>query len=203
MKTQIVLASSSPRRSQLLSDIGLGFQQLNPEGVDESRVAGESPSDYVKRLSVEKAQSLASKFDDKTILIGADTVVTAPNGDLLGKPTDRADAERMLKLLQGETHQVLSGYAILRGQTKIARAILTTVQFRTLNHDAIQAYLNSNEWDGKAGAYAIQGLANAFVLSLNGSYTNVVGLPLTHLMGDLEAFLNTAYPTFSTKTADA
>lgn len=196
MKKSIILASSSPRRVQMMKEAKIPFEQVIPSEVIERREASETPQEYVKRLALEKSRAGLKKFSNACSL-GADTIVLSPEEELFEKPKDRTDALRMLKALQGNTHQVITSYAICWSDQVIQRSILSLVQFRTLSQKAIESYLDdTDEWKDKAGAYAVQGLGAAFILSINGSYHNVVGLPLCHVIADLETVFDNVYPTF-------
>jgi len=173
----LVLASASPRRLRLLQQIGLDPQRIDPPKIDETQRAGESARQLALRLAKAKAAVGAARHPEAFVL-AADTVV-AVGRRLLGNPADEADAARMLGLLSGRAHRVLTGVAaIAPGGRAAARLSESRVRFKRLTRAEIEAYLASGEWEGKAGAYAIQGRAGAFVTALNGSYTGVVGLPL-------------------------
>ena len=182
MDTNIILASASPRRRELLEQIGLSFQII-PSLVEEKELPGESPDAHVVRLSLEKASEVAVR--DKTTarwIIGSDTIVLCDNR-ILGKPADAIQATSMLRLLSGREHRVLSGFAVIdkeSGQQR-AEAVSTKVKFRQLTDEEIARYIATGEPMDKAGAYAIQGLGVCFVAGIEGSYTNVVGLPLCRL----------------------
>lgn len=177
----IILASKSPRRRYLLRQAGLSFRVV-PSSIDETSVATSSPETYVRMLSEAKAQDVAAKYPDKWV-IGADTIVLK-DGTILGKPGSRAEARTMLKRLSGQTHQVLTGYAICcRTQKKsFSETIKTDVLFKTLTDEEIEWYIHTREPFDKAGAYAIQGLGTFLVKRINGSYTNVVGLPVCEVI---------------------
>jgi len=191
---KIILASTSPRRVDLMKQMGFEFEAVSPSA-DETQRKGEKPEALVKRLAFSKALSVVSAYQDSVVIIAADTVVVSPNGrKTLGKPRNARDAEKMLKSLVGKTHSVLSGYCILiceRGkiQKKKTRMIRSRVKMRKLTSHEIARYVASQEPMDKAGSYAAQGLGTALVESLNGSYTNVVGLPITQLVSDLEKML--------------
>ena len=169
-----MLASASPRRAELLRGAGIDFDVI-VANVDESIRPGETPVEHVRRLAEEKALRVRPQANERFVL-GADTVVVVA-GQILGKPADAADAARMLRLLSGRRHQVLTGVALL-GQARQVDAATTTVEFAPLNDSEIAAYVDSGEPMDKAGAYAIQGLASRFVTAIEGSYSNVVGLPV-------------------------
>jgi septum formation protein len=178
---RLVLASASPRRSDLLGSVGLGFDVV-PADIDESQRVGEAPADYVARLSKEKAAAIAARSGEGVIIIAADTTVDV-DGVILEKPVDDDDARRMLALLSGRTHLVHTGVTVSRPpQTRAGGAativVETAVTFVELSDRAIDWYLSTGEHLGKAGAYGIQGAAGAFVERIEGSITNVIGLPL-------------------------
>ncbi|HKJ04778.1 MAG TPA: Maf family protein [Geopsychrobacteraceae bacterium] len=196
MKDNIILASASPRRKELLEQIGLKFQVV-PSTAEESVLAGETPEEHVVRLSIDKASEVAARKDiDGRWFIGSDTIVLC-NQQILGKPDDRQHAAEMLRLLSGREHRVLSGYAIIDRQTgeQRAEAVSTKVCFRELTDAEIARYIASDEPSDKAGAYAIQGMGVCFVAGIEGSYTNVVGLPLCRLTLALKEL---GVPTFLT-----
>ena len=177
----IILASKSPRRKYLLRQAGLSFRVV-PSSIDETSVSMSSPETYVRVLSEAKAHNVAEKFPDKWV-IGADTIVLK-DGTVLGKPGSQTEARAMLKRLSGQTHQVLTGYAICcRAQERsFSETIKTDVLFKTLTDEEIEWYIHTNEPFDKAGAYAIQGLGTFLVKRINGSYTNVVGLPVCEVI---------------------
>ena len=187
MRQQLVLASASPRRCELLQQIGLEFQVI-PSRADEHVLAGETPEEHVIRLSLNKATEVANRENvSGRWFIGSDTIVLCDQ-QILGKPRDEAHAVTMLKQLSGREHQVLSGYAIIDRETKEQRteAVSTKVWFRQLTDDEIARYIATGEPADKAGSYAIQGLGICFVARIEGSYTNVVGLPLCKLTGAMK-----------------
>jgi septum formation protein len=174
----LILASASPRRAQLLEQIGVAFT-VCPQALDESRVGGESPADYVTRLARAKAQQAwAWAADDSArVALGADTIVTLDD-DLLGKPDRREAAIEMLLRLSNRTHEVLTGVAVASGEgTKLALN-RNVVRFCPISLEQAQAYWATGEPVDKAGGYAIQGMGGLFVEYLQGSYSGVVGLPL-------------------------
>ena len=182
MTEQIVLASASPRRRELLTQIGLKFQVV-PSRAEELVLPDETPEEHVIRLSIDKASDVAAQKEvEWRGFIGSDTIVLC-DGQILGKPVDDRHAAQMLRMLSGREHRVLSGYAILDRQTgeQRAEAVSTRVRFRELTDAEIARYIASGEPTDKAGAYAIQGLGVCFVAEIEGSYTNVVGLPLCRL----------------------
>ena len=173
--TVLVLASASPRRAELLAAAGLAFD-IAPAHIDEGHRPGELPEAYVARLAEDKAVAVRRQHPDAVVL-GADTIVLVDDV-ALGKPADRQDAERMLRLLSGRTHQVLTAVCLKGEGNSASHVEWTTVRLATLGDDDIAWYVASGEPMGKAGAYAIQGLASRFVEEIQGSYTNVVGLPM-------------------------
>lgn len=173
---RIVLASASPRRAELLRAAGIDFE-VQPADVDETFAEGELPGDYVSRLAEAKAR-LVYERDVRRIVLAADTAVVVDD-HVLGKPEDDADAARMLRMLSGRSHQVLTAVAVFHpGQIVDTRIDTTTVEFASLSDTDIGWYVSSGEPMDKAGAYAVQGLASRFVTRINGSYSNVVGLPV-------------------------
>jgi septum formation protein len=188
MENTIILASASPRRNELLRQVGFSFDVI-PSLAEEREMPGETPEEHVIRLSLEKAREVSTRDDiDGRWIIGSDTIVLLDN-EILGKPQDEEDAARMLRALSGRTHQVLSGYAILdrcTGENRSA-AVTTRVTFRSLTVAEITGYIATQEPVDKAGAYAIQGLGAFMVSRIEGSYSNVVGLPLCEVVQGLEA----------------
>jgi septum formation protein len=175
-KLPLILASSSPRRAELLSAAGIAFTVLAAD-VDESLQDGELPGDYVKRLAVAKASVIAKLENSGALVLGADTTVVV-GGEIIGKPRDTDDSARMLTLLSGGWHEVLTGVALILGDQTRVELVSTRVRFSELTPDEIAWYAASGEPDDKAGAYAIQGSGSMFVESIEGSYSNVVGLPI-------------------------
>jgi septum formation protein len=172
---RLVLASASPRRTDLLREAGYLFE-VEPADVDESELAGEPPAAYVVRVAAMKARAVAARHPDAMILAADTTVVL--DGAMLAKPTDDADATRMLGLLSGRTHDVLTGVVLVRTGRESSALVGTRVRFRPLTAAEIERYVASGEPHDKAGAYGVQGLAARFVESVDGSYSNVVGLPV-------------------------
>jgi septum formation protein len=170
----LILASQSPRRSEILRQARIPFV-VKPAQVDESVLPGEQVEDYVRRVAEQKATSVEAAEGD--IVLGADTVVVVGD-EILGKPRDRADAIRMLKQLAGREHRVITGVCFRRGQKLRYDRAVTRVWFVPLTRDEIEQYVASGEPMDRAGAYAIQGLAAKFIQRIEGSYTNVVGLPV-------------------------
>lgn len=183
-KPLLILASQSPRRKYLLEQAGLSFTII-PSDVDEESIRLSDPETYVKTLSKAKADDISNRFPESWV-IGADTIVLI-NNRILGKPNDRSQAETMLKQLSGQTHHVYTGYTICCKTKKkeITDVVKTGVVFKKLTHDEIQWYIRTDEPFDKAGAYAIQGLGTFLVKKINGSYTNVVGLPVCEVIETL------------------
>jgi septum formation protein len=181
LKTKIILASQSPRRRYLLERAGLQFAVI-PSRLDEASVTAASPDDYVRELAQAKAMDVA-RMHPESWVIGADTVVVA-DGCILGKPASTAQARDMLRRLSGRMHQVLTGFCICRlsGGRLFADVVRTDVLFKTLTDDEIEWYIQTGEPFDKAGAYAIQGIGTFLVKRINGSYTNVVGLPVCEVV---------------------
>jgi septum formation protein len=171
----LVLASASPRRAELLKSAGFQFTVL-PAAIDETALPEERPEEHVRRLAREKAAAAAAVTPGATIL-GADTVVVVDDS-ILGKPGDLGDARRMLRLLAGRRHHVFTGVALWRLGAIRDAVEVTAVEFAPMTAEEIDWYVASGEPLGKAGAYAIQGLASRFVSRIEGSYSNVVGLPI-------------------------
>jgi septum formation protein len=190
----LILASASPRRRELLTHAGFEFE-VHPAHIPEDPLPGEEPVAYVTRLAREKAQATFARLAADTAsggrpagqndlaVLGADTTVTL-DGQILGKPEDAADAARMLRLLSGRSHRVITGVALLTAQATEVAAEVTAVRFLTLSEAEIQAYVATGEPMDKAGAYAIQGRAARWIPRIEGCYFNVVGLPLA-LVGTL------------------
>jgi septum formation protein len=176
---RLILASASPRRSELLRAAGIQFDVL-PADIDESVLPGESAEHHVRRLAEAKACAVLPRAGGRPVL-SADTVVVVA-GEILGKPADAADARRMLRLLAGRSHEVMTGVYLRRhggnGGSQTSEVAVTTVEFAPLSDAEIEWYVASGEPRDKAGAYAIQGLASRFVTRVDGSYSNVVGLPV-------------------------
>jgi septum formation protein len=171
----LILASASPRRRELIARLGLQPSAINPADIDETPAAGERPRDYAIRMAREKAQAAAS--DDGFVLAG-DTVVAAGRR-ILPKAEDAATARKCLELLSGRRHRVLSAIALRAPDGHMRERLCeTTVLFKRLSAEEIDAYLASGEWEGKAGGYAIQGLAEGLISRIQGSHSGVVGLPL-------------------------
>jgi septum formation protein len=173
---KLILASSSPRRAEILTAVGWPFTSVTA-GIDETHRPQEQPVEYVQRLAKEKAQAVASSLESGLVL-GADTTVVVEE-TLLGQPHDQDDARRMLRLLSGKWHQVLTGVAIVRVSGKSQVDYETTrVRFAEMSEKEIDWYISTGEPKGKAGAYAVQGAAALFIEEIQGDYFNIVGLPM-------------------------
>jgi septum formation protein len=179
---RLILASSSPRRRELLRAAGFSFDVISPD-TDESLNPDEAPKAAVVRLAEEKARAVQAKEPDAVIL-AADTAVVL-DGQMLGKPSDEEEARRMLRALSNREHEVVTGFAILTKDAGHSSAAVTRVQFRKLSESEIDDYIASGEPMDKAGAYGIQSGAAHFVRSIHGSYTNVVGLPMAEVVEGL------------------
>jgi len=177
----LILASKSPRRKYLLEQAGLSFSII-PSDFDENTVSLSTPEEYVKVLAESKANDIAKK-NPQSWVIGADTVVLI-DGTILGKPGSKKEARKMLYKLSGNTHQVLTGYAIqcINKNHIFSETIVTDVTFKHLTNEEINWYITTTEPFDKAGAYAIQGLGTFLVRKIHGSYTNVVGLPVCEVI---------------------
>ena len=173
---KLILASGSPRRRELLTQAGFEFEVI-PADIDEIRHPNEAPMDYVRRLALEKAQTIAALHPQATIL-GADTTVVL-SGEVMNKPVDPADAERMLRLLSGKTHQVHTGLCVITPAATHQHVETTNVVFREITEDELTTYIASGHATDKAGAYGIQGYAARWIPRIEGDYFNVVGLPLS------------------------
>jgi len=181
LASPLILASASPRRAELLSAAGIPFE-VRPAHIDEALRAGEDARTYASRVAVDKARAIAGQANGRSVL-AADTVVVI-DGLVLGKPVDSDDAKRMLRLLSGRSHEVITAVALMstrRGQSDAAvdaRIESTVVEFAPLDTAEIDWYVATGEPADKAGSYAVQGLASRFVTRIEGSYSNVVGLPM-------------------------
>lgn len=191
---KLFLASTSPRRQSLLKETGFEFEVVRPNA-DEIEAKGESPKKMVERFAMEKALAgleKAKAIRSAGVLISADTTVVSPDRKrVLNKPLTRKDAEKMLRIISGKQHTVLTGYVICQfqeGQIKKwhSEIVKTTVQMRSLSTREIQDYVRSDEPMDKAGSYAAQGIGMCLIESIRGSYSNVVGLPMAELVQDLE-----------------
>ena len=195
---KLVLASASPRRLALLEQAGLKPDLLNPVDIEEVPKKRETPRAFVQRMAREKAEAareapIVRELEGKVFILSADTVV-AVGRRILGKASTAEEARSMLRLLSGRAHKVLTAVALVTpaGRTRL-RVVETKVRFKRLSLEDVRTYIDCDEWRGKAGAYAIQGRAGAFVRHINGSYTGVVGLPLYETVSLLEG---NGYPMY-------
>jgi septum formation protein len=182
---KLTLASASPRRAEILRDAGISFTVLS-SAVDETPYAGETPQQMVQRLSAAKAELVAARAVGPAILVAADTTVVL-DGQLMGKPSSTEDARKMLELLSGRTHSVVTGVTLIRLPEMDRRQFIETtlVSFTPLSRDDVSRYLATEEPYDKAGSYAIQGHAGRYIPRIEGCYFNVVGLPLARLVENL------------------
>ena len=182
---KLILASSSPRRAEILRDAGMGFTVMS-SAVDETPIPDESPNEYVHRLACAKAELVAARSVGPAIVIGADTIVVL-DGQIIGKPRSAEDARRTLQLLSGRTHSVVTGVMLIRLPDAERRGFVETtqVQFSAISPEEITRYLATDEPYDKAGAYAIQGRAGRYISRIEGCYFNVVGMPLARLWQEL------------------
>ena len=190
MKQQvgIILASASPRRKQLLESCGFFIIIMAPN-IDEIRKENESAPNYALRNAKEKGLAICTQASENNFILSADTIVVTADGIVLEKPIDAHDAKRMLQALSNNTHVVYTAYAIHKNKCElISRTIETKVTFRKLSNEEIDDYVASGEPFDKSGAYGIQGAAMGFVEHIEGSYTSVMGLPLSHVISDLNLY---------------
>jgi septum formation protein len=190
---RLILGSASPRRKELLAQLGITPDTILPPDIDETPLKAELPRPYCARLAREKA--LAVQAGDDDIVLCADTTV-ALGRRILGKPANAGEAARFLTDLGGRRHQVITAVAVRRGAQIWARESVSAVKMKRLSDAELNGYLASNEWDGKAGAYAIQGMASAFIPWISGSFTGIVGLPLAETTALLAA---AGYPVWTQK----
>ncbi len=175
-RPELVLASASPRRIELLALVGIRPDRIDPADIDETPLRDETPSRLAVRLAKAKAEAVAARAPEAVVL-AADTVV-AVGRRLLEKAADEAEATRFLTLLSGRNHRVFTGVAVTHGGRTLSRVVDTRVSFKALSPEEIRSYVAGGDWRGKAGAYGIQGPAGAFVTRIVGSYPAVMGLPL-------------------------
>lgn len=176
-KSKLILASASPRRVDLLAQIGITPDEIIPADIDETPLKNEHPRDLAKRLCIQKAQKIYEQHKDAFIL-AADTTV-ACGQRLMDKPKDADDARRILNILSGRRHRVYGGICVITPTAKtITHLCDTLVMSRRLSKEDIESYIQSGDWEGKAGAYAIQGVASTFIKYIAGSYSNIIGLSL-------------------------
>lgn len=181
---RFILGSGSPRRRELLAQIGVVADEIRPPEIDETPMKGELPRPYCIRMAREKALAMRVEADD--IVLTADTTV-ALGRRILGKPDSVAEAAQFLLALSGRRHRVITAVAVRRGARLWARDVVTAVRMKRLSDEELNGYLASNDWQGKAGGYGIQGPAGALIPWIEGSFTAVVGLPLVETAGLLQA----------------
>ena len=191
---RLILGSGSPRRSELLAQLGVFPDEIRPPEIDETPVKAELPRPYCRRMAYEKL--LAVPRNDDEIVLCADTTV-ALGRRILGKPQDMGEAAGFLLALSGRRHRVLTAIAVAAGDQVWQRDVVTTVRMKTLSNQELNAYLQSNDWQGKAGGYGIQGQAGAFIPWISGSFSAVVGLPLAETTNLL---LAAGYPLYQELT---
>ena len=190
---RLILGSASPRRQALLAQIGLRPDAIIPPDIDETPLKGELPRDYCARIARAKTLAIAAAPDD--MVLCADTTV-ALGRRILGKPDDKAQATQFLLALGGRRHQVITAIALKHGDQIWTREVVSQVKMKRLSELELKSYLDSNEWQGKAGGYAIQGMAEAFIPWISGSFSAIVGLPVA----ETAALLATAgYPVYGAK----
>lgn len=187
---RLILGSASPRRLELLAQLGVSPDAVQPPDINEDQHRAELPRDYVKRIAAQKLAAIDAA--DDTVVLCADTTV-ALGRRIMGKPADAGQAAAFLYALSGRRHKVITAVAVGRGAQIWQRDVQSTVAFKQLSDAEINAYLASGDWQGKAGGYAIQGMASAFIPWINGSYTGIVGLPLAETAGLLVA---AGYPLY-------
>ena len=173
---RVVLASRSPRRIELISQLGVTVEVV-PADIDETSLPGEEPVDYVKRLASSKARAVQQRLGTVALVLGADTTVDL-DGVIFGQPGDEAEARRMLKALSARTHRVHTGVAVIGPDRSESVVVTSMVTFEPVTDALLDWYIGTGEWQGKAGSYAIQGLGGTLVASTRGSMSNIIGLPL-------------------------
>ena len=173
---KLILGSASPRRSELLAQIGVIADKIIPADIDETPQKGERPRPYADRMALTKSKAI--KVEDSDLVLTADTIVSA-GIRILGKPKSEAEAVEFLTLLSGRRHRVTTAVTLRKNDRIWSRSVTTSVKMKNLADIEISSYIRSQEWRGKAGGYAIQGIASVFIPFISGSYSNVVGLPLT------------------------
>ncbi|MBW4983717.1 Maf family protein [Mameliella sp. CS4] len=190
MKPRLILGSGSPRRRELLAQLGVTADDIRPPDIDEDPEKGEQPRPYCIRLAREKAEAIPS--DPEEIVLSADTTV-AMGRRIIGKPADEKEAAEFLTMLSGRRHRVITAVAVRRGERIWERDVVTQVKMKMLSNEELNAYLQSGDWRGKAGGYGIQGPAGALIPWISGSFTAVVGLPLAETANLLQA---AGYPLY-------
>lgn len=173
---RVVLASRSPRRIELIAQLGI-TPEVVPADIDETPQPGEQPAEYVQRLASSKARAVQERLATDAFVLGADTTVDL-DGTILGQPENEADARRMLKALSARTHRVHTGVAVVGSTTAQVLVVTSLVTFEPVTEALLDWYIGTGEWQGKAGSYAIQGLGGTLVQATRGSMSNIIGLPL-------------------------
>ena len=173
---RVVLASRSPRRIELISQLGV-IAEVVPADIDETPLLGEEPVEYVKRLASSKARAVQERLSTDVFVLGADTTVDL-DGVIFGQPVDETEARRMLKALSARTHRVHTGVAVIGPERFESIVVTSMVTFEPVTDAILDWYIGTGEWQGKAGSYAIQGLGGTLVASTRGSMSNIIGLPL-------------------------
>ena len=191
---KLILGSGSPRRKELLLQIGVTADDIRPPDIDEDPLKGELPRPYCERIAREKA--LAVQADAEDIVLCADTTV-ALGRRIMGKPDDAGEAAEFLVALGGRRHQVITSVAVRRGDDLWERTVVSAVKMKRLSDDEMNAYLASNDWQGKAGGYAIQGPAGAFIPWISGSYSAIMGLPVAETANLL---ITAGYPLYKERS---
>jgi len=180
----LILGSGSLRRNKLLAQIGVVADDIRPPDIDETPAKGELPVPYCERMAREKAHAVRAEPDD--IVLSADTTV-ALGLRIMGKPADRTEAKAFLQALSGRRHRVVTAVAVRRGTRLLERSVVSVVKMKRLDPVELEEYLDTGDWDGKAGGYSIQGPAGAFIPWINGSYSAIVGLPVAETASLLRA----------------
>jgi len=181
---RLILGSGSPRRKELLAQIGVVADDVRPPEIDETPHKGELPRPYCRRMAIEKVRAVKIALDE--VVLCADTTV-ALGRRILGKPEDPADAAEFLRAMSGRRHKVITAVALRRGDQVWERDVVTTVQMKRISDEELNAYLATGDWQGKAGGYAIQGPAGAFIPWISGSFSAVMGLPVAETAHLLQA----------------
>lgn len=184
--TRLILGSASPRRRELLRQLGLQPDEICDPNIDETPIKGELPRAYCIRMAREKMQAVAAMVAPMDVVLCADTTV-AVGRRILGKPASVAEAKAFLTLLSGRRHRVITAVALRRGERLWQRDVVSTVRMKALSHSEVGSYIATGDWQGKAGGYGIQGPASAFIPWISGSFTGIVGLPLMETAGLLQA----------------
>jgi len=187
---KFILGSGSPRRKELLAQIGVVADDIRAPDIDETPHKAELPRPYCARMAREKVAAVPADADD--IVLCADTTV-ALGRRILGKPADRAEAEKFLRAMSGRRHKVITAVAVKRGDTLWERDVMSTVRMKNIAEDELRAYLDTGDWQGKAGGYGIQGPASVLIPWISGSFTAIVGLPLAETANLLRA---AGYPIY-------